>query len=121
MYQGKRIDNAEYFDDQMEGVGGLFEGSQGLTDQEGIKQSISDAGQVVDMNCRLCGKKHKVTLEWEEMYVVGSNTPGMPAAPAAGDGSTARTTEQLLSSCAAATATTLGLPFISRPKRRGKT
>lgn len=78
MYRGKRIDGADYFDDAIEETeGGILEG-HGRNDFEGIREKVHADGVQVDLACRLCGKRHAVTLEWEELYVVGSNGPNVP-------------------------------------------
>jgi hypothetical protein len=77
MHKGARVNGGDYFDDiaQREDAG-VF-GGLGVEDYEGIKESISPDGLVIRMNCRVCGKQHDVTLEWEELFVVGSNGPGL--------------------------------------------
>ncbi len=77
MHKGARVNGADYFDDiaQREDAG-VF-GGLGVEDYEGVKESIDESGLVIRMNCRSCGKQHDVTLEWKELFMVGSNGPGL--------------------------------------------
>jgi hypothetical protein len=77
MHKGARVQGADYFDDigQREDAG-VF-GGLGVEDYEGIKESIDTDGLVIRMNCRRCNKSHDVTLEWQELFIVGSNGPGL--------------------------------------------
>lgn len=76
MFRGKREAGVDYFDDVLGEVGGIHEGT-GLNDFEGVKERLVAEGLQLQMKCRLCGKSHNVVLEWEELFVVGSNNPGM--------------------------------------------
>jgi len=75
MFRGKRETGVDYFDDVLGETGGIHDG-RGLEDFEGVKERIVNEGLQLQMKCRLCGKAHNVVLEWEELFVVGSNTPG---------------------------------------------
>lgn len=55
--------------------GGSLE-SPGLRDYDNVQQTIEPDGLKVAISCRLCGRKHELTLEWHELYVIGSNKPG---------------------------------------------
>lgn len=82
MHQGKREAGVDYFDDVLSETGGIHEGG-GLSDFEDVKEKIVADGLQLQMKCRLCGKAHNVVLEWEELFVVGSNGPGAsPLLPA---------------------------------------
>src|SRR6185295_6904859 len=74
-FKGARVQDAEYFDDVTGRSDGGIYGGQGLEDYEGVKESVSTEGVKIDMNCRRCNKAHQVTLEWQELYLVGSNGP----------------------------------------------
>lgn len=68
----------DQFDDmRSDDTGGTLE-SPGLKDYDNVKQDTTAEGLAVEVSCRLCNKKHKVTLEWPELYVIGSNKPGVP-------------------------------------------
>jgi hypothetical protein len=74
-FQGSRVDGGEYFDDVTgRDDAGVFHGL-GAEDYEGIKETLGPDGLTVTMNCRVCGKAHAVTLEWMELFVVGTNGP----------------------------------------------
>ena len=78
-YTGSRVDGAEYFDDivdQHEDAG-VFQGL-GAEDYEETKETVTADGLKVSMNCRVCGRRHDVTLEWRELYLVGANGPSLP-------------------------------------------
>lgn len=77
MFRGKREAGVDYFDDVLGEVGGIHEGI-GLDDFEGVREKLVPEGLELFMKCKLCGKDHRVILEWEELFVVGSNTPGLP-------------------------------------------
>jgi RNase P subunit RPR2 len=76
-FRGKREPGIDYFDDFTENneKAGVFEGT-GFDDYEGVKESVSPEGVKVRMSCRKCGQAHELTLEWQELFVVGSNGPG---------------------------------------------
>jgi hypothetical protein len=75
-FAGKREDGVDYFDDiTSRDDAGIYAGS-GIDDYEGLKESVNQDGVQVRMNCRRCGKAHAVTIEWQELYLVGSNGPG---------------------------------------------
>lgn len=77
-YKGKRIEEAEYFEDVLNGADhGILKGA-GLADYDSIKETIEKEGVHVVLNCRLCNSKRGIILEWPELYWVGSNGPGMP-------------------------------------------
>ncbi len=82
MHNGKRIEGGEYFDDVLErgGVGGMGHAgilqSAGLDDYDNVAESIQQDGLAVKINCRRCGSSRGITLEWPELYQVGSNVPG---------------------------------------------
>jgi hypothetical protein len=76
MFSGKRDEGVDYFDDVMKrDDAGIYSGA-GHEDYEGIQESVSADGVQILMNCRRCGKRHAVTIEWQELFVVGSNGPG---------------------------------------------
>lgn len=77
MFRGKREQGVDYFDDVLSETGGIHEGG-GLEDFEGVKEKLVTDGLQLQMKCRLCGKAHNVVLEWEELFVVGSNAVGQP-------------------------------------------
>jgi len=80
LHKGARVEGADYFDDfgtrQNREGGGILSGL-GQDDFESVQETIGGEGLQVKMNCRLCGKQHVVTLEWEELFVVGTNGPGV--------------------------------------------
>lgn len=82
MFRGERAANVDYFDDYFEaennpaGAGILKGGALGQ--YEGVRESMGPDGLQVKMACRKCGKDHMVTLEWEELFVCGTNGPGKP-------------------------------------------
>jgi hypothetical protein len=84
MYKGKRIGDAEYFDDILNngGVGGLGNagilGGMGLDDYDSVREKIEVDGLLVQINCRFCNRERAITVEWPEMYQIGSNAPGLP-------------------------------------------
>jgi hypothetical protein len=78
MFRGKREENVDYFDDILGQTGGIHEG-RAMNEFETVQEKIAPDGLQIAMSCHLCGKKALVTLEWEELYVVGANGPG--AAP----------------------------------------
>ena len=78
-HKGARVEGGDYFEDFERGnkeSGGILSGL-GQDDFEEVQESVASDGLQVKMNCRKCGKQHIVTLEWEELYVVGTNGPGV--------------------------------------------
>jgi len=77
VFRGQREQGVDYFDDVTgnNDKAGVFEGA-GIDDYEGVKETVSPDGVKVRMNCRKCNQAHEVTLEWQELFVVGSNGPG---------------------------------------------
>jgi hypothetical protein len=79
LYRGARVAGADYFDDlNQEGQEnpGIFKGG-GLSGYEGVSEYLGPEGIEVKMQCRQCGRECIVTLEWEELFVCGSNGPGL--------------------------------------------
>jgi hypothetical protein len=76
-HKGARHEGGDYFDDIVEREDAGVFGGLGVEDYEGVKESIKDDGIQVRMNCRVCGKEHDVTLEWKELFIVGTNGPGV--------------------------------------------
>ncbi len=77
VFRGARVDGAEYFDDitgQNEDAG-VFAGL-GSDDYENTKETVGNEGLKVQMNCRVCNQRHEIVLEWQELFIVGSNGPG---------------------------------------------
>jgi len=77
LHNGARVEGADMFDDfsdtaNREG-GGVFGGSLGLAEFEGVKQRTEAQGLMVEISCRKCGARANMTIEWEELYVIGSN------------------------------------------------
>lgn len=79
MYKGPREDGVDYFDDHLgdNTQAGILEGG-GLRDYDGLREKLSPEGVGVEMQCRLCGKRANVTLEWPELFVCGTNGAGQP-------------------------------------------
>jgi hypothetical protein len=79
MYKGPREEGVDYFDDVLgdNEEAGVLEGG-GLRDYDRVREKISPEGLNAEMQCRLCGKRASVTLEWLELFVCGSNGPGQP-------------------------------------------
>lgn len=78
MFKGSRDPGVDYFDDVLrKDDAGVF-GGLGIEDYDGLKEEISPEGLKIRMNCRSCGKEHDVTLEWQELYIAGTN--GLPGA-----------------------------------------
>jgi hypothetical protein len=83
-YKGKRIGDAEYFDDILSsgGVGGLGNagilGGMGLDDYDSVRERVEAEGLFVQLNCRFCNRERAITVEWPELYQIGSNAPGLP-------------------------------------------
>lgn len=84
MHNGKRIQDAEYFDDILGtgGVGGTGNAgildSAGLDDYDNVREKVQEDGVLVSCNCRMCNSKRGIVLEWPELYQIGSNQHGMP-------------------------------------------
>ena len=84
MHKGKRIADAEYFDDIIStgGVGGTGNAgilqSMGLDDYDSVREEVETEGLRVEINCRFCNSKRGIVLEWVELYQVGSNGPNLP-------------------------------------------
>jgi len=77
MFKGSRVEEADYFDDVLtKDAGGVFEGL-GIDDYESVRESVSADGLKISMNCRKCNKPRDVTLDWQELFLVGSNGPGL--------------------------------------------
>jgi hypothetical protein len=75
-FTGARVDGAEYFDDIADrNDAGIYAGA-GVDDYEGLKETVGPEGMQITMNCRKCNKQHQVTLEWQELFLVGNNGPG---------------------------------------------
>jgi len=68
----KREKNVDYFDDILSETGGIHDG-RAMDAFEGMSETITPEGLKVKMSCTFCGREHLVTLEWEELYVIGSN------------------------------------------------
>jgi len=76
MFKGSRDAGVDYFDDVLtKDAGGVFEGL-GLDDYEGVRETVNADGLKISMNCRKCNKPREVTLDWQELFLVGSNGPG---------------------------------------------
>jgi len=78
MHKGARVENGDYFDDRLTSKDGGILQSDGLTDYDGIDTKLTENGYEVTRNCSACGVKRKITLEFHEMFQVGSNRPGIP-------------------------------------------
>ena len=77
MFKGSRDAGVDYFDDVLtKDAGGVFEGL-GIDDYESVKESVNTDGLKISMNCRTCNKPREVTLDWQELFLVGSNGPGL--------------------------------------------
>lgn len=78
MFKGARVQGGDYFDDVFRGndKAGVFEGI-GVDDYENVKETVDQDGLQVRMNCRVCNQAANVTLEWMELYIVGSNGQGL--------------------------------------------
>jgi hypothetical protein len=57
--------------------GGVFAGS-GHKTYEGIKQTSQANGIKAEMQCRSCGKPGGLLLDWNELFVIGTNGPNTP-------------------------------------------
>jgi len=77
-HKGHRVEGADYFDDLAQRQDAGVFGGLGIEDYESVTESMSPDGLVIRMNCRNCGKQHDVTLEWSELFVCGTNAPGLP-------------------------------------------
>lgn len=66
----------DYFEDILAEDGGSL-ASQGLTDFDNVKQKVKADGLEVRVHCRFCGKPTDVTLEWDELAIIGMNGPGL--------------------------------------------
>jgi hypothetical protein len=79
MYKGAREAGVDYFDDYLgdnEEAGVLTGG--GIKDYDRLREKLGTEGVEIEMNCRLCGKRANVTLEWFELFVVGTNGANQP-------------------------------------------
>lgn len=79
MFRGAREPNVDYFDEFFEADNnpagqGILKGG-GLGQYENLREAMSPEGLNIKMACRKCGKDHMVTLEWEELFVCGANSP----------------------------------------------
>lgn len=79
MYKGPREEGVDYFDDVLgdNDQAGVLEGG-GLKDYDRMREQITPEGVSIEMQCRLCGKRATVTMEWFELFVCGTNDAGMP-------------------------------------------
>lgn len=82
LHRGGRTAGADYFHDfDVAGEreqGGIFGGSLGASEYENIKQGVDPQnGLGVEMSCRACGNRVAIWISWEELYVIGSNGPGV--------------------------------------------
>jgi hypothetical protein len=79
MYKGAREPGVDYFDDVLgnNDQAGILSGG-GLEDYDRMLEKISKDGVAIEMNCRLCGKRAVVTLDWFELFVCGTNGAGAP-------------------------------------------
>jgi len=57
--------------------GGVFAGS-GHRSYENVKQSTQANGLRVEMQCRMCGKPGALNIDWNELFVIGTNGPNTP-------------------------------------------
>jgi hypothetical protein len=80
LHKGSREATGEYFDDfddlGSKEKGGVF-GGLGRDYYEGVHEELVPEGLRVRMQCRLCGVERNIVLDWEELYIAGSNGPGM--------------------------------------------
>lgn len=86
VFRGPRDPGVDYFDDYTGGTnddGGVFEGG-GIKDYENLRESVGPDGVKIRINCRKCNKGHDLTIEWQELFVVGSNGPGKTMLPPSG-------------------------------------
>lgn len=76
-FGGQRERGVDYFDDILgnNDKAGVFEGG-GVEDYEGLKETVDSEGLRIRINCRRCNLPHDLTLEWKELFIVGSNGPG---------------------------------------------
>jgi hypothetical protein len=79
MWKGAREQGVDYFDDILENndKAGILEGG-GLDDHDRVREKFTEEGVAVQMNCRMCGQGAVVTLEWMELFIVGTNGAGAP-------------------------------------------
>jgi len=84
-WRGAREQNVDYFDDILgdNKNTGVFDG-MGIDDYDRVKQEIAPDGVHVGLNCRVCNKRSRVTVSWEELFYVGSNGGGQPLVLPAG-------------------------------------
>lgn len=77
VHRGSRVDGGEYFDDILgrNDDAGVFSGL-GIDDYENTKETVGQEGLKVQINCRKCNQRHEIVLEWQELFVVGSNGVG---------------------------------------------
>lgn len=57
--------------------GGVFAGS-GHKTYENVKQTTQADGVRVEMQCRSCGKPGALLMDWNEMFIIGTNGPNTP-------------------------------------------
>ncbi len=75
VWQGSREPNAEYFDDVMGNNEdtGIFTGSDGMQDYDGLKPSKTREEVTVKMHCRMCNNGLVVGIEWPELYLIATS------------------------------------------------
>lgn len=82
LHKGRREEGVDYFDDfdvpgDREG-GGIFTGSLGQAEFESVRNFVDpENGLGNRMSCRNCGKAAIVWIGWEELYIIGTNGPGV--------------------------------------------
>jgi hypothetical protein len=79
LHKGARIEGADYFDDfgeQFKDDGGILKGL-GQNFHEGVREELTPTGLKVSLSCRMCGRENPVLVDWEELFYIGSNGPGM--------------------------------------------
>lgn len=76
-HRGPRVEGAEYFDDMENANSGGVLGGIAEAQFDSVAQQVSKDGLQVNMSCRLCGRPVAVIVTWEELFVIGSNGPGL--------------------------------------------
>lgn len=79
LFNGAREQGVDYFDDMAEGApgeGGVFKGL-GHDATERVTQQLTPQGLAIQMPCLACSAGHGITIDWEELFYVASNGPGL--------------------------------------------
>jgi len=79
LHRGARVEGADYFDDHGTGSsneGGVFKGL-GHDNFESVHEELQQEGLALRYPCHVCGQDMPLVVDWEELFVIGTNGPNV--------------------------------------------